>query len=164
MKPNLDTLKHEIEEHLVREGMAVFYGYSRLTDQPPIVYWNTDEHPDYKLFVGAAKAAGAQMIVFHHREFTPDEIDDATDRLQTCDLPRDEYHKIERRIEELRAYEGFTCAIELSFDAGHRIYVFDLRTSWYEDLTDMLDDLEILDSDVAAEDDEGPIGGFFSKN
>ncbi len=164
MKPNLENLKLEIEGYLAKEGMAVFHGYSRLTDQLPIVYWNTEEHSDYKLFTHAAKASGARMIVFHHREFTPDEIEDAKDRLETCDLPREEYHKIERRIDELRAYEGFTCAIELSFDAGNRIYVFELRTSWYEELTDMLDDLEILDDTGVREDDEGPIGGFFSKN
>jgi len=29
MKPNLDTLKTEIEQYLEESGLAVFYGYSR---------------------------------------------------------------------------------------------------------------------------------------
>ena len=69
------------------------------------------------------------------------------------------------RLRELRAYDGFTCAIELSFDENGRVFMFELRTDWYEEFSDLLDE---IDSAIPhAEDDEpdeGPIGGYFSKN
>ena len=64
----------------------------------------------------------------------------------------------------MRAYDGFTCAIELSFDFEGRAYIFDLRTEWYEEFNDMLDDIEAAIPDEDEDDDEGPIGGYFSKN
>ena len=59
----------------------------------------------------------------------------------------------------------FTCAIELSFDLQGRIYVFDLRTDWYEELTDLLDELHVLGAgDGDDEGDDTPMSGYFSKN
>ena len=55
MKPNLDTLKTEIEHHLEESGMAVFYGYSRGLESMQGVYWDCDQYPDYRLFVKAAQ-------------------------------------------------------------------------------------------------------------
>ena len=43
----------------------------------------------------------------------------------------DERRMTERRLKELRAYDGFTCAIELSFDMGQRAYIFELRTDFW---------------------------------
>jgi len=37
----------------------------------------------------------------------------------------------------LRAYEGFTCALELSFDLQARVYLFNLRAEWYEEYLDL---------------------------
>ena len=37
MKPNLDTLKTEIEQYLEESGLAVFYGYSRAMESTPAV-------------------------------------------------------------------------------------------------------------------------------
>lgn len=163
MKPNLDSLKQEIQEYLEGEGFAIFYGHSRIMDSLPLVYWNCDEHPDYKQFVKAAKTAGAQLMVYHPSALTSDVVEDALERLETIEMPREEYRKLERRLKEMRVYEGFTCEIELSFEVASRIYVYDLRTEWYEELTDLMDDLEILGGDLADEDEE-PLGGYFSKN
>jgi hypothetical protein len=163
MKPNLDSLKIEIQEHLESEGFAVFHGHSRTVDARPAVYWDCDEYPDYQMFVKTAKAAGANLIVFHHREFSPDQVEDAIERLEAVEMPRDEYRNLERRLREMRVYEGFTCIIELSFAVDGRAYVFDLRTEWYEELSDLLDDLDVLGGDIEDE-DEGPMSGYFSKN
>ncbi len=72
MKPNLDSLKIEIEQYLEESGLAVFYGYSRMLESTSSVYWDCDKYPDYKLFIKAARTAGAQVIVFHQREFAAD--------------------------------------------------------------------------------------------
>jgi hypothetical protein len=160
---NLDTLKTEIEGFLETEGFAVFHGYSRALESMPIVYWDCDRHPDYKEFVKAAKVSGATLIVFHQRDFCADQIDDAIEQLETLDIPRDEYRTLERRLNELRAYEGFTCALELSFDHQGRVFLFDLRTEWYDELSDILGELHVLEPESEDEDDD-TMGGYFSKN
>ena len=160
---NLDTLKTEIETFLETEGFAVFYGYSRGLDSLPIVYWDCERYPDYKLFVKAAKAAGTKVLVFHQRELSPEQIDDAIDQLEASDMPREEHRNIERRLNDLRVYEGFTCALELSFDYQGRVFLFDLRTEWYDELSELMSDLQAIESESEDEEDN-PMGGYFSKN
>ena len=163
MKPNLDTLKTEIEQYLEESGLAVFYGYSRALESMPAVYWDCDQYPDYKLFVKAARTAEAKVIVFHQREFSADQVDDAIEQLAGCDMPREEYHELERRLNDMRVYDGFVCAVELSFDHEGRVFLFDLRTEWYEDLSDILDEIHIMDAE-SDNDDDTPMSGYFSKN
>src|ERR1051326_4029258 len=141
---NLDTLKGEIEGYLEDQGFAVFRGFPRMLDSVPLVYWDCDRYPDYKAFLATAKATGVQMIVYHKQEFSTEQVDNALDRLETIEMPRDEYRATERRLKELRVYDGFTCSLELSFDLQGRIYVFDLRTDWYDELSDLLEDLHLL--------------------
>jgi hypothetical protein len=161
---NLDTLKTEIQDFLETEGLAVFHGHSRALDSETIVYWDCRRHPDYRDFVKAAKAAGAKLMVFHQRELSADPIDEGLEQLETLDMPRDEHRAIERRLNDLRSYEGFTCALELSFDHGGHVYMFDLRTEWYDELSEILGDLHIMDADSDDGDDDDPMGGYFSKN
>jgi hypothetical protein len=163
MSTNLDTLKDEVEKYLVEQGFNVFYGQSRLLDSLPIIYWDCDRSSDFRKFLTVAQAAEVKMVVFHHRDFTPDNIDEALDRLEAAGLPHEDSRTLERRLKELRGYEGFTCALELSFDYQGRIYVFDLTTEWYEELSDILDEIDMSSVDED-EDDEGPIGGYFSQN
>jgi len=163
--PNLDTLKGEIEQYLEEQGFAVFRGFPRMLDTSPLVYWDCDRYPDYKAFLSAAKAADVRLMVYHQHEFSADQIDSALERLEEIELPREEQRAMERRLKEMRMYDGFTCALELSFDHGGRIYVFDLRTEWYDELSDLLDDINMIDADPeTGEDDESPMGGYFSKN
>jgi len=160
---NLETLRTEIQDFLETEGLAVFHGHSRALDSEPMVYWDCRRYPDYKDFVKAGKAAGAKLMVFHQRELSADQIDEGLEQLEVLDIPRDEHRVLERRLNELRSYEGFTCALELSFDLGGRVYMFDLRTEWYEELAEILGDLHIMDVESDEEDDE-TMGGYFSKN
>ena len=163
--PNLDTLRAEIEDYLEQEGFAIFRGFLRMLDTAPLVYWDCERYPDYKAFLQTAKAVGVQMIVYLQHEFSNERIDSALEHLEEVELPREDYRAMERRLNELRVYDGFTCSIELSFDLEGRIYVFDLRTDWYDELSDLLEDLHMLgagpDND---EDDDTPMRGYFSKN
>ena len=161
MKPNLDTLKTEIEHYVEESGLAVFYGYSRALESTSAVYWDCDQYPDYKRFVQAARTAGARVLVFHQRTFMPEQVDDALEELTTCTLAREEYREFEQRLTKLRAYDGFVCAIELSFDHEGRVFLFDLRTDWYDELTEILDEIQVLTADT---DDDPTMGGYFSKN
>jgi hypothetical protein len=160
---NLETLKTEIQDFLETEGLAVFHGHSRALDSESIVFWDCARRPDYRDFVKTAKAAGVKLMVFHQREFSADVIDEGLEQLEALDIPRDEYRTLERRLNELRSYEGFTCALELSFDHEGRVYMFDLRTEWYEELSDLLGDLHVMEAGSDDEDDN-TMGGYFSKN
>lgn len=162
--PNLDTLKAEIERYLEEQGFAIFRGFPRMLDSLPLVYWDCDNYPDYKAFLDTAKAANVRLVVYHQHEFSVEQVDSALERLEEIELPREDHRVMERRLKEMRVYDGFTCALELSFDHQGRIYVFDLRTEWYEELTDILDDIHMLTSESDQEDDDTPMSGYFSKN
>jgi len=129
-----------------------------------MVFWNTERNPDYKAFVSVAEASGASVIVFHDREFSAEVVDDALDRLERAQFPREEQRAYDRRLREMRVYDGFTCALELSFDVNGAVYMFELRTEWFDELNQILDDIDAVMPEDEEEDDEGPIGGYFSKN
>jgi len=165
MKQNLDVLKTEIQEYLDRQKFVTYYGHSRTLDSLPIVMWDTGRHPEYQRFLKAAEAAGARLIVLHSREFSARFVDNALEEVEASDLTPEERRTIERRLRDMRAYDGFTCAVELSFDMGQRAYIFELRTEWYDEFSEMLDDIDMAFPDDEEDDpDEGPIGGYFSKN
>jgi hypothetical protein len=161
MNVDLDSLKTEILEYLEKESFVVFHGYSRLAETDSFVAWDTDRVPDYHAFLNAAKNAGMKMIVYHHREFARAHIEEANDRLEDADLPPEEHRQFERKMRDLRGYEGFTCALELSFDFEGRIYMFNLRSEWYEEYLDLLEE---LDASIPEEDDDTPMGGYYSSN
>jgi hypothetical protein len=163
MKPNLDVLRPEIQLYLEESGLAVFYGYSRTLESAPAVHWDCDQFPDYRLFVQAARAAGAKLMVFHQREFFSEQIEETLEKLHACELAPQEARQLEERLNHLRAYEGSVCAIELSFDHEGRVYLFDLRTEWYDEFSEIQDEIHLLVPDPD-EDDDSPISGYFSRN
>ena len=165
MRQDLDTLKTEILEYLEAEGFVVFYGLPRLMESVPVVYWDASRRPDFQSFLNTARAIGAKLITFHDREFSAGAVDEAVDRLDECDLEPEDRLALERRLREMRIYQGFTCGIELSFDHQGRAYIFDLRTDWYAEFLDTLDDIDsYLPAEGDNEDHEGPISGYFSRN
>jgi len=164
MRPNLDSMRSEIQAYLESRGIVVFHGYPRAGDPPAPVFWDTDRYPDYHMFLAAAEAAGVRLVTLYAREFTEDMIEDALEQLDSSDVPNDEQRAVEQRLRELRRYAGFTCQIELSFDLANRVYIFDLRTDWYDELSEMQDRIDDSYSEEEDE-DEGPLsGGYYSKN
>jgi hypothetical protein len=163
MSLNLDSLRSEILEYLESQSFVVFHGYSRLADTDSFVAWDTDRFPDFHSFVNAAKNAGIRLVVYHFREFTRTHVDEASERLEDCDVTVEEKRTMERRLRELRGYEGFTCAIELSFDFENRVYLFNLRADWYEDYLDLLEDIDASIPDQGGDEDDS-MGGYYSRN
>jgi hypothetical protein len=161
MKSNLESLLSEIQDHLESRGIAVFHGTPRGGEDIGVVYWDTKHHSDFHDYVAAAQAAGVHMVTMYANQFSEEVIDDAQERLDQASLSREERRSIEQRLREMRAYAGFTCQIELSFDVAPRVYVFDLRTDWYEDFNDLVYQ---IDDAYEEHDDEEPLGGYFSKN
>lgn len=159
MKPNLDSLRSEIQDDLEARGIAVFYGFPRNLEAPA-VYWNTESRPDFREFIGVAEKAGVKLMTLFANEFSGEMIEDAEQRLDV--LPREERREWESRLRKFRGYSGFVCQIELSFDLAPRVYVFDLHTEWYEELNELLDQIE--DAEESSGDDAPLGGGYFSKN
>ncbi|HTS75781.1 MAG TPA: hypothetical protein VMG40_06230 [Bryobacteraceae bacterium] len=162
MKPNLESLREEIESCLLERGLAAFHGAPFDYDDAPTVLWDMARDPDYRAFLAAAEAAGVRLIALHAEQFDEELIDDALERLEDARLAASRRAEIERRFRELRRYDGFTCRIELSFDHPPRVYVFDLRTEWFEELGDLLDEIEESEGEEGPP--ESPGAGYFSKN
>ncbi len=170
MKNNLDALTTEIPAYVRSKGLAVFEGVVNELHEQRLVFWDIDRTQDYRAFVECAIAAGVKMIIFNYRHFERAMAEDALERLEDTDLPREEQRTLQRRIKELLNYDGFTCLVELIFEINNRFYVFDLRTDWYAELLDLMDSIEMAgpgDEDEPGGEDEplgGGGGGYFSRN
>jgi hypothetical protein len=160
---NLDTLKSEIEAYLKSHGFVVFHGFSVGMLERSEIEWDTVHYPDFRDFLNVAKQLDVRLIVFHNREFTASIIDRALDDLQDAAYDFDDQRDAERRLRELRVYDGFTCALELSFVHENLAYVFELRTEWYSELNNILEELDIMPEDEE-DSDENPLSGYYSKN
>jgi len=164
MRLNLDSLRDEIQEYLAKRGLVVFHGFARGGDPSSAVYWDTERQPDFRAYLAAAEAAGVRLVTLYSRELEEELVEDALEQLsEASTLDREERRAIEMRLKEMRGYCGFTCQIELSFDFAPRVYVFDLRTEWFDDLNDLTDRIE----DAHRQNDDGSEalgGGYFSRN
>lgn len=164
MSLNLDTLKSEIRSYLADNGFVTFQGMSRRLDEMREVEWDVTRYPSYKDFLDVARHLDVKLIVFHHREFSDASIDNALDTLPDSGLDFEDQHSFEQRLRELRVYDGFTCAIELSFEYTETLYIFDLQTDWYRELTTILEEIEMSSSVEEDEDEGNPLGGYYSQN
>ncbi len=168
MTIDLDSLKEEVLQHLAAEGFAVFRSQAGSLEGLPMVSWDTAGHGDYQAFLQVAKTIGARVIVFGHREFEAEEIDEALEQLEECEFGRDERRSIERSLSDLRRFIGSTCTLEMAFDHQGRMYVFELVTDWFQTFAEMSELLMAASAADLEEDDEdesdSSFGGYYSKN
>lgn len=165
MRQDLDTLKQEVETGLKEHDFVVFRGMFRGGEGLGEIYWDTDRYPQPHEFLRAASTLGVKVMVFHDRALTAQMLGEAIEKLEALQMPRDEYREMERSIRKLEGYEGFTCSLQISFDFENNTYLYEARTSWYEEFLSLLDDLDdALDAGGAPEDEPGPLGGYFSNN
>jgi hypothetical protein len=167
MALDLQTIRKEMQAHLEKSGTPIFYGYHRMLDSLIQVSWDTERHPDFREFLDTARESGAKLIVFNQESFQLAQIDEALEELETADFTREEKRHFETRLQQLQAYEGFTCSLQLSFALEGRLYLFELRTDWYDSMQDILNELEMAAGPFTdeEEEEEGPIGGgYFSNN
>jgi hypothetical protein len=163
MALDLESLKTEVQHFLKEAGLSVFYGQSRYDEFA--IYWDTERHPDFREFLAVARSSGAALVVFAEQQFSRQRIDDALYQLDDCDLPREEARNLENRLRQFEGYEGFTCRLEISFDVGTNTYVFELDTDWHNAFRQIIGEIKaFLPGPEDEEEDEGPIGGYFSNN
>ncbi|HLI83390.1 MAG TPA: hypothetical protein VKV17_05700 [Bryobacteraceae bacterium] len=163
MDLNLDTLKREILDSLEAGGFAIFHGSPGGLEGLPMVLWDVEHYPDYQMFLESARKIGANLIIFASREFKSSDVDDLLEQLEDCDLARDEQRDYERRLRELRIFEGVTCSLEIAFDHGSRLYVYEVRPDWYDDFLNLEEEINsrLEENDLDA---GNSLGGYFSKN
>ena len=95
------------------------------------VTWDADIHPDFRSFIATGKKAGAVLFVYSSQSFSLGQIDDAMDMLEEAMLTHEEKRNFETKLRQLQAYEGFTCAIDLSFNLNGQTYSYARESEWY---------------------------------
>jgi len=160
---NLDTLKQEVLEYLDTAGFAVFHGHPGGLEGPPAILWDTEHHPDYRMFLEVARKAGINLVVYATREFEAADLDELKDQIEEADLTREQQRECQARLRELRVHEGVTCSIELAFDFNSRIYIYELQPDWYDDFVNLEEEIMAHVSE-SEEEDDGSLGGYYSKN
>ena len=164
MDLNLDTLKREILDYLEDAGLAVFFGSPGGLEGLPMVLWDTGRHPSYQSFLEVASKADVKIVIFASTEFGIADIEELSERLDECELSRDERRDFESRLRELRTYDGVTCTLELAFDLGGRLYVYEVQPDWYEEFLNLEEEVSAHLPDGEDYDAGDSLGGYFSKN
>lgn len=166
LNPNLEVLKTEILDYLAASDYAVFHSYPGGLEGLPVIMWDTDKFPDYRLFLGTAHKLGQKLILMASRELEEAEISEAVEELEEVDMTREERRDFEGRLREAKRHAGKVCSLELGFDHGGHLYVFEVRPEWYEDFVDACDEIEMMlpASDGTEGGSPGGLGGFYSNN
>ena len=73
---NLETLKGEILNYLSASEFAVFHSFSGGLEELPVISWDTERFPDYRMFLEAAQKVGQKLVLFASREFEEIEVED----------------------------------------------------------------------------------------
>lgn len=163
MSMELEDLKRDIERQLHDGSYVVFHARSRFTDGFVPILWDQDQHPNPAEFLETALSVGVKFIIYHHREFTPEVLSEAFEKLEAATVPRERQREIERQMKRLKGFEGFTCSIELSYDFDGRTYLYEATAPWYDEYLDLLDELDDF-IDFDDEDEAPPMSGYFSQN
>lgn len=166
MDIDLDTLKSEILQYLEAAGFAVFRSHPGELEGLPLVCWDCERFPDYRMFLETAQKVNARLILFAAREFENSEIEEELEALEDCDLTREDQREYERRLREFRKYEGVTCSLELGFDHNSRVYVYEVRPDWYDEFLELSDEIASNLPSAGGDGEEGDpgLGGFYSNN
>jgi hypothetical protein len=162
MNLNLDSAYSQILAEVKSRKLAIFYGEPRSPEMSQAVYWDVEQHPDYREFLDAAAAAGVTMVAVHSFKFAAESINEALDELEESELDRQERRDIEASLLELRKHEGRVANIELAFHLAGCNYIFDLRTPWYDEFGALRERIDESFDESGGEEPLGP--GYYSKN
>jgi hypothetical protein len=160
---NLDSLKHEVLQHLEDSDFALFRSSPGGLDRLQMVLWNVEQYPDYRMFLDAAHKAGAKVLIFGTDELESSDLDDLREQMEDLELSRDERRDFESRLRALAKYEGRTCTLEMAFSLEGRMYVYDVQPDWYDEFVQLEDEIlaRLTDDDDL---DDDTLGGYYSKN
>lgn len=163
---DLSALKDEIFEYLKTHNFTVFHGQTRGGEKTPVVAWDVEEYPDFRPFLEVARQAEVKIIHTSHRTLTPGLIESLIEDMEVADLPRDEQDELRDRLDNVRPFEGFLCAVEMTFDYEGRLYLYLVRAPWFGEFLDIAQEVAsaLEDYDPDDDDDEDSMSPYFSKN
>jgi hypothetical protein len=164
MQENLETVAREIEDYLRANRFIVFRGKPRSSDDPRNVYWDVHQHPSAIDFLKIAEETGVRLVVLRVERFEESAIEELETALESLGLARSEQRSIEKRIKDLRAYVGKTLEIELSFVFDDQVYIYSVSSSWSDEYDDLYEELMLTPPEFEDDENDTPMGGFFSKN
>lgn len=166
MDLNLDALKDEILRYLEASPFAIFRGHPGALDELPVVTWDSERFPDYRMFLETAVRGDERVIIFIAATFDEEDIEDVETDVELSGLDQDHIHDMRQRLSRFRGYVGKTCFIQMAFDHHSRLYVYELQPDWYNEYLELTDELEVLlphdHEEEEGEDDS--MGGFYSNN
>jgi hypothetical protein len=168
MDLNLDALKDEILRFLEASEFAVFRGHAGALDEMPIITWDSESFPDYRMFLDAAHRSGERIVIFVAATFDEEDITDVEADVALSGLEHDHIRGIEQRLRPFRHHVGKTCFIQIAFDHRSRLYVYELQPDWYGEYLELTDEIDAMlphghEHDEDEEDDD-TLGGFYSNN
>ena len=143
----------------------MFHGESRLSEHGNVVMWDVERRPDFREFIECSQRLGVKLVVLHSREFEQQNIDDVSEELADCEMPQPERREMERRLKKLAPYTGFTSQIEISFDYEDKIYMYEARSEFMNELLSIMNDIDLwLPPGTEGEEEDPMGGGYFSRN
>ena len=166
MTTDLGALLPAVEASAKELGLVLFYGLSRIASPATFVEWDSDRHSDYREFLNTAIVCGVKMICIHDYKFEAEELEEAFQTVKEAELSTQERRALDKQLNALRMYVGFTCGLELAFDYRDQVYFFHLRTPWRTEFIDAINELDesIFDSEMGDPDEPMGGSGFFSRN
>jgi hypothetical protein len=160
---NLEKLKDDMGAYLAASEFAVFYSDPGGLKGMPLVLWDVERYPDWRMFLDVARKAGVKIVMFAAAEFDDADLDEMEEQLEEGEFTREEQREYQARIRKLRERKGATCSLELAFDFHSRLYVYDVQPDWYDEFCDLDEEIVARTADSDTEDDDS-LGGFYSKN
>ncbi len=162
---NLETLKGEILDHLESSEFAIFRSHAGALEGLPMITWDTERYPDYRIFLDTARKVGEKLILFASRELAEEEVDEALEELADSEFTRDERRELEGRLGTAQRHIGATCSLELAFDHNSHLYVYEARPDWYDDFLDACEEItSVVSVDTGEDPGTDGIGGYYSNN
>src|SRR3954464_14074229 len=89
MDLNLDALKEEILRFLDASEFAVFRGHAGTLDELPVITWDSESFPDYRMFLDAAQRSGEKVVIFMTAVFDDEDIADVEADVALSGLDRE---------------------------------------------------------------------------
>lgn len=167
MDLNLDALKDEILRFLEASEFSVFRGHAGTLDELPVITWDSESFPDYRMFLDAAHRSGEKIIIFISAVFDEEDIADVEADVALSGLDREHARSLEQRLNRFRAYLGKICFIQIAFDHRGRLYVYEMQPDWYSEYLELTDEIDVMlphEHESEEGDDDEPLGGFYSNN
>jgi hypothetical protein len=161
---NLETLKSDILSYLAASDFAVFRSFSGGLEELPVISWDTERFPDYRMFLEAAQKVGQKLILFASRDFEEIEVEEALENIEEAGVSREEQRELERRVRNARRHAGETCTLEMAFDYNSHLYVYEVQPDWYEEFLETCDEITTMLPVGDGGDREDGLGGFYSNN